>query len=340
MPDSDALAIDVQRALQQAIVDANDAAHLSKKKGKNRARDDHIGDGERAGEVTAKKRKKSKHQGEGVAGESHPVLDVVTVLESGGAVADEATDMPKKKKHKKKDKDKGKQRTEPAQDDMQAEEPVSVPQPAPVDDLGASSEDFLSAVVAAASATSHMHPAGDFPHPIQYSDSMLQYPPGPGEFPPFGGPSQMFHSSVDGVELPDLSLVSSEYLLQTLQNLDISQITSVLKSLGDNGAAFPSLNITPSYVPLPQPAGPPPVKQTSARSVAILGRHPKQVKASGQSTRSLPPPALPPPIVSPDEDNPDHAHMLANVWMNASKLAQMVRTHGEILCLICAAQGR
>ncbi|KAI0701188.1 hypothetical protein BC835DRAFT_1265131 [Cytidiella melzeri] len=127
-------------------------------------------------------------------------------------------------------------------------------------------------------------------------------------------------------------MLSSDYLLQTLQNLDITQIASVLKTLGENGSSLvlPSLNYAPSFVSGPQPPGPPPVKQTSAKSVSILGRHPKQVKASGQSTRSLPPPTLSPPAVAAGEDNPDHSYMLANVWMNASKLAQMAQTHGLV----------
>ncbi|EKM59747.1 uncharacterized protein PHACADRAFT_114905 [Phanerochaete carnosa HHB-10118-sp] len=39
---------------------------------------------------------------------------------------------------------------------------------------------------------------------------------------------------------------------------------------------------------------------------------------------------MPPPPRPPEEDNPDHAHMLANVWMNANKLAEMVKTQGLV----------
>lgn len=136
--------------------------------------------------------------------------------------------------------------------------------------------------------------------------------------------------------LPDLNLASSEELLRTLQDMDITKLATVLKTLGEAGIPTSSnapRNIQPSFVPPPAPPGPPPVNQVSVKSVAILGRHPKQAKESGQSTRRLPPPArLPSPRLA-EEDNPDHAHMLANVWMNASKLAEMVRTHGEFTTL-------
>ncbi|KZT71527.1 hypothetical protein DAEQUDRAFT_665723 [Daedalea quercina L-15889] len=40
----------------------------------------------------------------------------------------------------------------------------------------------------------------------------------------------------------------------------------------------------------------------------------------------VPPPPLPPT----QEGNPEHAHMLANVWMNAQKLAEMVKKEGLV----------
>ena len=123
------------------------------------------------------------------------------------------------------------------------------------------------------------------------------------------------------VPIPELNIASSEELLQTLQSLDITKITSVLKSLGEAGAAANiSLNIQPQFVPSPPPPHPPSVRQVPAKSDAILGHPLRPTKECAPSNDSA--------SMSKDEHNPDHAHMLANVWMNAAKLAEMVKTQG------------
>ncbi|KAH9943154.1 uncharacterized protein BXZ73DRAFT_40555 [Epithele typhae] len=70
------------------------------------------------------------------------------------------------------------------------------------------------------------------------------------------------------------------------------------------------------------------MQQQPVRSDTILGRPGKQKKTRGASvvgtSSVLPPPA---PL---QPDNPDHAHMLANVWMNAAKLAELVKTEGLV----------
>ncbi|KAI0722337.1 hypothetical protein C8T65DRAFT_704843 [Cerioporus squamosus] len=75
-------------------------------------------------------------------------------------------------------------------------------------------------------------------------------------------------------------------------------------------------------MPAPQPPGPP--LQQPVRSEAILGRPPKQKKSRGAAGRED---AAPVPL---QHDNPDHAHMLANVWMSTSKLAELVKTEGLV----------
>ena len=71
------------------------------------------------------------------------------------------------------------------------------------------------------------------------------------------------------------------------------------------------------------------------KSDAILGVPPKQAKASGQSTRTLNPPRTRnPPSVPPEEGNMEHAHMLASVWMNATKLSEMAKEQGTSTALI------
>ncbi|RPD66837.1 hypothetical protein L226DRAFT_452371 [Lentinus tigrinus ALCF2SS1-7] len=77
------------------------------------------------------------------------------------------------------------------------------------------------------------------------------------------------------------------------------------------------------FVPGPHPPGPA-VQQQPVRSEAILGRPPKQKKARGPAGQED---TVPAPL---QHDNPDHAHMLANVWMSTSKLAELVRTEGLV----------
>jgi hypothetical protein len=338
------LSDDIQRALQQAVGDVDDAVQGQKKKKKSKKKRPRNVDIEaQAEDEQVKPRKKNKTREVATSEDASPPAAIALT-----GIAPAIDPVLEKRSKKKRDKSKDKER-------VQAE---PVPAVAPVqptqqqhqsasgeDDLAASSADFLSAVVAAASATSHLQdgvpPA--FPSYPPYPDHLVQYlppsadyafshPPPPSPF----GPPGMF-PDLHGI-LPDWNPASSEELLRTLQDMDISKLATVLKTLSDAGVPTPSNgppNILPSFVPPPAPPGPPPVNQVSAKSVAILGRHPKQAKESGQSTRSLPPPThMLLPTRPPEEDNPDHAHMLANVWMNASKLAEMVRTHGMSTLLL------
>ncbi|KAI0751112.1 hypothetical protein C8Q80DRAFT_1099926 [Daedaleopsis nitida] len=79
------------------------------------------------------------------------------------------------------------------------------------------------------------------------------------------------------------------------------------------------------FAPGPHPPPGPPVQQQPVRSEAILGRPSKAKKARGAVGAQDA--AEPAPL---QHDNPDHAHMLANVWMNPSKLAELVRTEGLV----------
>ncbi|KAF7792820.1 hypothetical protein EIP86_003920 [Pleurotus ostreatoroseus] len=335
------LSPDIQRALQEAIGNVNDAAHISVKKKKKRARetepteatDQHV-------DESTKKRKKKKHRIEPEEELADPSGSMVPVTI---APADTIVQVEAKKKKKKKDK--RREAATPSADQIPVqptrEEVVTEPMQAQShveDDFGASSADFLSAVVAAASATSHMQdPPTDFqqagPSFAPFADQFNPYPPpvypyDPSLPAPFGPSS---HPPMFG-DL-DLSLTSSEELLHTLQGLDISKIASVLKTLeGTSGASIGvPTGILPTFVPPPPPPGPPPVNQSAVKSDAILGVPPKQAKASGQSTRTLNPSRTRnPSSVPPEEGNMEHAHMLANVWMNATKLSEMAKEQGLV----------
>ena len=277
-----------------------------------------------------------------------------------GANADKAaTDVAPRKKRK---KNKGKERarddhppshpqSEPAPQDASLAKGSPAPAPAsgsaqphnglPVH-LATSSADFLSAVVAAASATAgHGQQSQGGPTFDQAMQQYMTYPPP--EFDPYTYPNPStgahphshshahgqsfpgpFPPDVAGV-LPDMNVTSSEELLRHLQEFDISKVVSVLKTLGEAAAAANvNLDVPSIFVPPPASAA----LQQPVRSEAILGRPPKQKKgrngngAAGSGSGTV-------EAAAPQPDNPDHAHMLANVWMNASKLAEMVRTEGE-----------
>ncbi|KAJ3558308.1 hypothetical protein NM688_g996 [Phlebia brevispora] len=338
------LSPDIQRALQEAIGNVNDAAHLPAKKKKKRSRDAESTEHSQPVDEQVKKRKKKKHHAEQV----NASLDISELVSPEAVVPSETVSRDSEKKKKKTKKSKGKSRardltpTDQVEGPPQAQEVIvdHDAQPSHVDDdIAASSADFLSAVVAAASATSHMQDGPpDFQQPgsafTPFPEQFTSYPPVEYPYasplqPPFGPsshPPPMFGDL-------DLSLTSSEDLLRTLQDLDITKIASVLKTLGEASVAANglSVNIPPSFIAPPPLPGPPPVHQVAAKSDAILGRPPKQVKESGQSTRTLNTPRARVLIpTSADEGNQEHAHMLANVWMNASKLSQLAKEQGLV----------
>lgn len=368
------LSDDIQRALQHAVGNANDAAsaHVhanAKHKKSKRQREEEQDPGEGEGGGVKKKKKSKKHPAAGESGSGNVSADPATTSASttpeiAGGASGEASALneqiiPGVGAHsdaasgsalaKKKKKNKGKER---AQEDLAPAPAASQPIPglasalaqpaAPPMDLATSSADFLSAVVAAASATAGQQPPGS----QTFDQAMQQYmaypdfnPYGyPGPPPPLvnpqGHPSHA-HSALPGQPfpaftdptalLPDLNFASSEDLLRSLQEFDISKVVTVLKTLGEAAAAANvQLNAPPMFVPGPQPPqGLPVQQQQPVRSEAILGRPPKQKKGRGAGSELN---AAPAPL---QHDNPDHAHMLANVWMNPAKLAELVRTEGE-----------
>ncbi|TBU33012.1 hypothetical protein BD311DRAFT_473065 [Dichomitus squalens] len=392
------LSDDIQRALQQAVGDANNAANaaaVQAKAKKSKRQRDEAGDGtvaEDAGNV--RKKKKSKHRDASASASAEQAGASTSESPSGssnertpgavsGAGAGVSNDTPGASPDitatapsKKKKKGKGKER---AHEDQSQSQPISllsapdalapaqvvptqgeipqavIQQPVPTTsssgvpmDLATSSADFISAVVAAASATAGQQPQGGqsldqamqqymaYPppefDPYAYAGPPPGHPPHPpsGLPPAHGQPHHPFPApfpDMTGI-LPDLNFASSEDLLRSLQEFDISKVVTVLKTLGEAAAAANiHLNGPPMFVPVPQQPPPPTVQQQPVRSEAILGRPPKQKKGRGQGANGAGGTGEAAP---PQPDNPDHAHMLANVWMNASKLAEMVRTEGLV----------
>ncbi|THH05912.1 hypothetical protein EW146_g9771 [Bondarzewia mesenterica] len=245
-----AITSDIQRALQHAVGQANDVftnAHTQN--------------------ATVSKKEEEEE-----------------ALVPSGAVAAEpdASGEPKKKKSKSKG-EKGKQRADPES-----------PPPAPIDQLmNIANPDpaaFLNAVVSAASATSNavvpavpdftyqqppfsMYPAPPPPY--------MHFPPPPPSYqydlPPMPSSSQDPPHLFPGHNLPpDLSFGSNDDILRAVQDLDLSKLANVLKTLGEAAAAA-NMPFFDSLLP-PQPtrhSGPPPVDQTPSLSNVILSVPPK-----------------------------------------------------------------
>lgn len=117
-------------------------------------------------------------------------------------------------------------------------------------------------------------------------------------------PSMSLFPTPNNLPFPDLAFGSNEDVLRALQDLDISKIAGVLKTLTD---AADAANI--------------PTPLTGIPSTSTL---PSLAAASSASTISS-------KLASPSSDlpsHPDHAHLLASKWMGPTKLAELVASEG------------
>lgn len=303
----------------------------SKKQKKKRSCDDAKADAPQPGAPKEKKRKR-KHQDD-----SSGNTPVVTSPEQDATVAADSS----KQERKRKKKEKGKSKDTP----VTPTQPLCVPEPQMSigdmdDEAQASAAALLSAIVAAATgASSDMMGApppqqldSQYPPPMMSNAHPHYIPMGPEQHHPYTLPPHMQlipdPSAFSNMGLPfsDLSFGSNEDVLRALQDLDITKIANVLKTLGDAAAAA---NVPPleQFPPPPMfyPNNPPPQPPTPivpAPSNAILGIPPKKLTR----TRMIPPPS----IVPEQHGNPDHATLLATKWLGAAKLAELVRTEGML----------
>ena len=339
------LALELQKAIDDVNNVANDAAsHSKKKKKKKRSRDaeDAVNEVDEPARKKSKKKKKKHEEVQEVqeTQDHHSDTEFNNLIQYEPVDETTSTAEPqdKEKRKKKKKKDKGKHR---------ADEPVTTETSPEIRATGVDSDKFVSVILAAASSqaaeshpgepsvgpsTTGFHPLSHQPPPFPYPDHYVPYPNQPGmPFPPpapFGHPppGQPMFPDFGTLAIPDLVNASNDDILRGLQNLDMEKIANLVKSLGE--MANISLSTPPPFVHNPAPPGPTPVRQVPARSDAILGRPPKQPKAPGQAKQAkVLPPNLPPP--SEENVNPEHAHLLANTWMNATKLAEVARKEGK-----------
>lgn len=362
-----ALTSDIERALQNAIGEANNAFSVPEdtagpgdrqKKGKKRAReDDNEPDVDANTEKHKRKDKKKKKKKQAIGEEQVEGDQQGTEL-----VADE---LPKKKKKKsKRDKDKQPAVAPPAEEQEASAftSEAAFPQ-SQYDSQTASSSNpdpasnaaFLSALVTAASESQHA--SNETQHQGQQGQYMPYQPMGY-QYPQFGHdqpPASSFqqqeqqasmYSAPMGVPLNDLAYGSNEDILRALQDLDMTKIANVLKTLGEAAAAA---NI---HQPQPHPPGflgappgqgntapPPPVNQrpTTAGDILLnsssVDPKPSQQDRPQSSSQSRPGHnrVLDMNLPGPEQHmDANHAYILANKWMNANKLAEMVKNQGTI----------
>ncbi|KIL00044.1 hypothetical protein PAXRUDRAFT_822063 [Paxillus rubicundulus Ve08.2h10] len=320
---------DIQRALQLAVGEANNPfiqsqSHKGSKK--KRARNDgHGGDEVRM----EKKQKKTSAASTDLEDNEHASQKLVQTSTTSQVREDPAQST------------KGKGRQVPLTTNEVEQQDLLV------DSQHASSAAFLNAVVAAASATSEAQPMDLAPYQPHSSYQEPQIMPDQGapyiQYPSvhygFHDPSQFGHpppqaqpmfTELSG-PIPDFQFASNDEIIRALHDMDASKIASVLKTLGGAAAANAPMN-GPSFIPPPPPPplgavtmvrSQPPVNMPSTSTAPLLSSVQKSTKSSHKRVLDM---SLP----GPDQINPVHAHILANKWMNASKLAELVKTQGLV----------
>lgn len=292
------------------------SSHSEKKKHKKKKRirdEDNQDTTEADPEAKREKKKKRKRREEPVVGEAA----------GSEAIPDADPDVTLKPKKKRKEKGKRRDRLLTEQTDAEIEA-----------NSQASAAALLSAIVAA----SITNPETPQIHPDQaqvpQGQSFVQYPatqyryPGPAP-PSFDAQLQsVFAPPGGGSAFSELAFGSNEELLRALQDLDMSKIANVLKSLGEaaavnapNPAFAPQLGFIPAQLEQLPPSS---LGQLPVGSHAILGIPPKQTVAFPSHKRTI-------DMSLPGNElhtNSDHAYLLANKWLTASKLADLVRDEG------------
>jgi hypothetical protein len=187
-----------------------------------------------------------------------------------------------------------------------------------------SPESFLDAVVSAASVTSaHSESPYNFSQPCfePQSSSSYPYPTMPNGLSLNAGGFQP-PDSLSNTTVPDLNYASNDDILRALQDLDVTKIATVLKTLGEAAAAANvPLNLTslPSTL-LQRPHAATPIDPTLSNSTTVAESSAPQVP---QHHRRL--------VDTRQEslEHSGHAVLLATKWLNAQKLAELAKTEGQ-----------
>lgn len=277
------------------------------KRKKKHQRDDH--DSDAPGQPQKKRKKRQKR---------NPPNEPLPV-DNPSVVAEPVKIAPTKPKKSRK-RDKGKQPETPQLTDAppphQHQHQQIDPNLTLLSEVDSSVAALISAIVAAA-GNLDPSPMGNTIHPnpqmvLEQSQQFMPYP-----FVPYGfgglldlpsNPMQtLCPTASPNPPIPELAFASNDDVLRALQALDMSKITSLLKNMAE-GTCSPE---DPSATQ----------KQGTVGSEEILSL-PDQNPLRHRRTLDL---SLPHPEHS---ISAEHAHLLANKWLNANKLSELVKTEG------------
>jgi hypothetical protein len=184
---------------------------------------------------------------------------------------------------------------------------------------------FLDAVVSAPPVTSADSDAPyGFPQPcFDSSASSYPYSTIPNDLP-LNAPAFQPPISFSEAAIPSLEYASSDDILRALQDLDVTKVASVLKTLGEAAAAanIPLTSLPSTLLQRPQPttsidATPSNTDIVESTAQRVLQHHRRLVDVNTHQ-ESL--------------EHSDHAELLATKWLGASKLAEMARSQGQCQC--------
>lgn len=295
------LSSDVQRALQQAVGQANSAFISHQEVDQSRpTRRKRTREKQPADEVELVNQKKRKKRASEVVHTSPQGSPFITALDQPG---------PRLKKRRKASKQSTQVVTEA--DDIN-ELPVDI------SSQSQSPSAFLNAVVAAATATAPPGSSSNF------SPACLDAPPPYTAFasdPPSSAAAFQSPVPFSTVAVPDLECASNDDIIRALQDLDVTKIATVLKTLGEAAAAA---NIPLTSLSSIITQRPPPTLISSAPSNPVV--------TTGRPTRRVSQHNSPRANVSSQQEplaHSDHANLLATKWLSASKLAELARTQGK-----------
>ncbi|KAI0307235.1 hypothetical protein B0F90DRAFT_1686511 [Multifurca ochricompacta] len=303
LPSPPELTSDIQRAIQQAVGQANNAFIRHQVINQSRS--------------AKRKRTKEKATTEETE-ENHKKKKAVGHASSQASTSASAAEQPAT--HSKSRKTSLKQGSKTVADVGSANEPSSNPP-----SLSQSPAAFLDAVVSAASATAAPSDTSyGFSQPCFDTPLSPSYP-----FSPVAGgltlntaafqpPISFTNPAVSGLEY-----ASSDDILHALQELDVSKIASVLKTLGEAAAAanIPLASLSSTLLQRPQPVtpiDPAPSNPTviSESTTQRVSQHHRRFVDMTTHHESL--------------EHSDHAELLATKWLSANKLAELARTQGLV----------
>jgi hypothetical protein len=294
------LSSDIQRALQQAVGQANNAftSHqlIDSPKTAKRKRS---GDKEGEGAVKQKKRKVAAEDIHASPRKSSSISASAQSKKGQKASSKPSTQVP--------DLGDANESTVPSSP-SQSQSPKS----------------FLDAVVSAASATSaHSESPYSLSQPCfdPQSSSSFPYSAMPNDSSLNAGAFQP-PDSLSSTTVPGLDYASNDDILRALQDLDVTKIATVLKTLGEAAAAanVPLTSLPSTLLQRPHPATP--IGSTLSNSTAIAESSAPRVL---QHRRRL----IDTNTGQVSSEHSGHAGLLATKWLSANKLAEMAKTQGQ-----------